>query len=248
MKECSKSIPRRMNDNNFVRRYFVGSGVDIGGKPDPLNLYTEFFPAITDLKTWDWDDGDAELMAGVSDERYDFVHSSHCLEHLRNPATGLANWLRVLKPDGFLVVTVPDEDMYEQRVFPSTFNKDHKWTFTVYKETSWSPKSLNLIDIVRGLGPVADIEKIQVLNSTYRMSLPRFDQTVTPITESGIEFVIRKRTPEEIANGGRIFEARQPLPELRVHFNQYVDDVTRMKSGNAGRPPFQNEDELGVGD
>jgi hypothetical protein len=31
---------------------------------------------------------------------------------------------------------VPDEDLYEQGVFPSTFNADHKWTFTVYMHIS----------------------------------------------------------------------------------------------------------------
>ena len=39
---------------------------------------------------------------------------------------------------------VPDEDLYEQGQFPSTYNVDHKWTFTILKTTSWSPCSLNL--------------------------------------------------------------------------------------------------------
>ena len=30
MKECSKSMLRRVRDPNFVRRYFVGDGIDIG--------------------------------------------------------------------------------------------------------------------------------------------------------------------------------------------------------------------------
>jgi SAM-dependent methyltransferase len=245
MKECSKSISRRMNDNNFVRRYFVGKGVDIGGKPDPLSLYQEFFPGIASLKVWDLEDGDAELMEGVADDAFDFVHSSHCLEHLRNPNVGLENWLRIVKPDGFLVVTVPDEDMYEQRVFPSTFNRDHKWTFTIAKANSWSGKSINILDLLRPLADGADIERILLLNATYRMLLPRYDQTVTPLTESGIEIVIRKRSRTEARAGGRLVEARQPPKELRVHFNQYLDDIARMKAGNAGRPPFLNDEELG---
>jgi hypothetical protein len=55
MKECSKSIQRRLADYNFLRRYFVGNGIDIGGKPDPLALYQEFFPLIHSIKTWDWE-------------------------------------------------------------------------------------------------------------------------------------------------------------------------------------------------
>ncbi len=51
------------------------------------------------------------------------------------------HWLRVLKPGGHLVVTIPEEDLYEQGRFPSTFNLDHKWTFTIHKQKSWSAKS-----------------------------------------------------------------------------------------------------------
>ena len=36
MKECSKSVMRRMREPNFTNRYFVGSGLDVGGGPDPL--------------------------------------------------------------------------------------------------------------------------------------------------------------------------------------------------------------------
>lgn len=46
MKECSKSIARRLSSPNFMRRYFAGSGLYIGGKPDPLSLYVELFPLI----------------------------------------------------------------------------------------------------------------------------------------------------------------------------------------------------------
>ena len=95
MKELSKSISRRLGDSNFVRRYFVGQGVDIGGKPDPLALYSEFFPLLKNVRVWDLEDGDAQFMAGVPDNSLDFVHSSHCLEHLNDPTEGLRNWLRI---------------------------------------------------------------------------------------------------------------------------------------------------------
>ena len=109
MKECSKSVVRRLSDSNFLNRYFVGNGVDIGGKPDPLLLYKELFKGIRELKTWDWEDGDAQFMSGVDAETFDFVHSSQCLEHLQSPEEGLKNWLRIVKPGGHLIITVPDD-------------------------------------------------------------------------------------------------------------------------------------------
>jgi len=155
------------------------------------------------VRTWDKEDGDAQSLDGLEDGSQDFVHSSHCLEHLDDPAAGLANWFRVLKPGGHLVLMVPDEDLYEQGEFPSTWNGDHKWTFTIHKGKSWSGKSLNLMDIISKLGDDCEILKIEKLDATYRYTLPRFDQTMTPIGECGIEAVLRKRTEEELAQGGR---------------------------------------------
>jgi len=46
----------------------------------------------------------------VGDAAYDFVLSSHCLEHLANPLAALAEWRRVLRPGGRLVLVVPHRD------------------------------------------------------------------------------------------------------------------------------------------
>ena len=227
MKECSKSIMRRLSQPNFVNRYFVGDGIDIGGGPDPLAVYQELLPRVASVRVWDRDSGDAQFMAGVEDESFDFVHSSHCLEHLVEPQEGLANWFRILRPGGHLIVTVPDEDLYEQGIFPSTYNSDHKWTFSVFKTRSWTERSRNIVDLLMALGDAADIQKIEVLNATHRFSLPRFDQTLTPIGESGIEMVVRKRLVEEIEVGGR----QPPQGEL-------PDLTFRLLTGFA--PPKRN--------
>lgn len=244
MKECSKSIARRLADSRFVRKYLRGKGVDIGGKPDPLILYTEFFPLIESVKTWDLEDGDAQFMKGVADETYDFVFSSHCLEHMHDPLEALNNWLRITKADGYVIFALPEEDLYEQGVFPSTFNRDHKNTFTMSKAASWSERSINMLDMLRKLGPEAAVEKVELLDETYRYDLPRYDQTLTPVGESGIEVVIRKRSKEEIAAKARIRKPRQPSPEFRLHLNQYRDDQKTLRSANAERPPFTNDSEI----
>lgn len=245
MKECSKAIQRRLADSNFTRRYFVGAGIDIGGKPDPLALYTELFPLMSSVKTWDWEDGDAQDMPGVVECTYDFVHSSHCLEHLVDPRAGLRNWLRIVRPGGHLVITVPDEDLYEQGVFPSTFNQDHKWTFTIYKAVSWSDHSLNVLDLVRELGQEAELVRVEQLSATYRFDLPRFDQTLTPVGECRIEFVIRKRHAQEVADRGRWRRSsNQPSREIRLHLNQHCDDMRAMKKDNSDHPPFMNDNDI----
>ena len=204
MKECSKSIMRRMHEPNFSNRYFVGKGLDIGGGPDPLGLYLELFPRMQGVKIWDKTDGNAETLDTIENCIFDFVHSSHCLEHLDDPSQALQNWFRVLKPDGYLVIMVPDEDMYEQGEFPSTWNGDHKFTFTISKKNSWSPKSINILDLLETLDENHEIIKIQKLDASYRYNIPRFDQSLTPIGECGIEIIIRKRPEKEVEDGGRM--------------------------------------------
>jgi SAM-dependent methyltransferase len=244
MRELSKSIIRRRSNARFITDYFVGFGIDIGGKPDPLILYAELFPGIKDVRVWDLEDGDAEYMAGVPDESFDFVHSSHCLEHLRDPYQGLLNWFRILKPNGHLILTVPDEDLYEQGAWPSTYNYDHKWTFTINKIESWSPKSINIFELISSLGVACETKKIELLDSEYRYKLPRFDQTATPVAECSIEVILRKRSSEEINAKGSVKSQNQPDPLSRQHYNQYIDDYRNMKKSNLSSPPFSNLEDL----
>jgi SAM-dependent methyltransferase len=221
-----------------MTKYFKGDGVDIGGLPDPLSLYTELFPLLNSVRVWDWDDGDAQKMEGVADNSFDFIHSSHCLEHLVDPVEGLKTWLRVVKPGGYLVIMVPDEDMYEQGVFPSTFNRDHKWTFTMMKSKSWSGKSINVLELLQGLGAQADIEKVELLSATYRNSFPRYDQSLTPVGECGIEFVVRKRHAHELETGMPARSTESYDPNLNKYLNQHVIDMKSMKNSNVGAAPF----------
>jgi len=244
MKECSKSISRRMRDPNFINKYFVGTGLDIGGLPDPLAIYQELFCQMGSVRTWDWDDGDAQHLKSIGNSELDFVHSSHCLEHLVDPFVGLENWLRVTRPGGYIIVTVPDEDLYEQGEWPPTFNKDHKTSFTIQKKSSWCDKSINVFDLLTSLGDAVDIIKIELLNSNYRYNLPRYDQTLTPIAECGIEFIIRKRENGETG----VVSLREPDMEvaenMRIHLNQYKDDMDTMKNSNSGKLPFTNKSDL----
>ena len=241
MKECSKSISRRLREPNFINKFFVGKGLDIGGKPDPLSLYAELFNRIESIKTWDLEDGDAQFLDSLPDESYDFIHSSHCLEHLNDPYEGLRNWVRVVKKGGYIIITVPDEDLYEQGVFPSKFNLDHKFSFTIFKKKSWSEKSVNIIDLIKELGADVELVKLELLNSTYRYKLPRYDQTITPVGECGIEIVIRRRLDEEIEKNYHLSKDNRNLSdELKVHLNQYKDDIKAMKENNKSVEPFTN--------
>src|SRR4051794_15690432 len=87
------------------RQLLTGKGIDIGCGRDPV------FPGV---RGFDVADGDANCITKFVSDTFDFVYSSHCLEHMHEPAAALAEWWKLVKPGGVLVVIVPDEDLYEQ--------------------------------------------------------------------------------------------------------------------------------------
>ncbi|MGL4858480.1 MAG: methyltransferase domain-containing protein [Enterobacteriaceae bacterium] len=186
------SINRRLMDARFCTRWLVGNGIDIGGGPDSIGLYRPLFPLMGAVTLYDLAQGDAQYLANVGDNEFDFVYSAHCLEHVYDPGIALSNWLRVVKPGGHLVITVPDEDLYEQGVWPSTYNSDHKHTFTIHKRQSWSPVSINILTLLQSLKGDFSIEKIERLDHSHLDGYGRFDQTRTAFAESAIEMVLQK--------------------------------------------------------
>lgn len=117
--ETSKSRERRVREG-FFQTYCVGRGLDIGCGDDPLST-----PYGT-VTPYDKRDGDATFIDKFI-ERFDFVYSSHCLEHLHEPDIAIRSWYDQVKTGGYLIVCVPHRDLYEKKKFlPSNFNSDHK--------------------------------------------------------------------------------------------------------------------------
>ncbi len=196
--ETGKAAIRRGFDRRYVR-YLSGSGIDIGSGDDPLSSYKELFPMMTSCRAWDKQDGDAQFMASVPDDTYDFVHSSHCLEHLENPNEALENWIRICKPGGYLLITVPDEDLYEGGVWPSTWaGAGHKWSFTIDKpeegkRKSWAPFSYSIMSVLlHWVRDDVSVLKIELLDAGFLYKAPRFDQTRTITGECAIEVILKK--------------------------------------------------------
>jgi len=52
---------------------------------------------------------EATNLRNIADESYDFVLSCHSLEHVANPLKAIEEWKRVLKPNGYLVIVLPDK-------------------------------------------------------------------------------------------------------------------------------------------
>jgi SAM-dependent methyltransferase len=148
----------------FKRRFFSGSVIDIGCGPDLV---------VPHAVPFDVEQGDAQhMLKYFAPESYDSVHSSHCLEHMRSAESALAQWWALVRPGGYLVIVVPDEDLYEQGAWPSLFAIDHKSTFNLGKQASWSPVSHDVGALVRAL-PGAEIIEAAVQDNSYDRRLLR---------------------------------------------------------------------------
>ena len=162
-------------------KVFQGQGIDIGCGPDPISANVERF---------DIADGDANEICKYVHKQFDFVFSSHCLEHMQNPFYTLRQWWNLVKENGYLYIVVPDEDLYEQGRFPSRYNPDHKWTFTLLKQRGPNIKSINIIELISSLKD-ARILKIEVQDHHYNYNVKNADQTLGEATAQ-ISFCIQK--------------------------------------------------------
>jgi SAM-dependent methyltransferase len=160
MREASKT--RLLRGPEYVDRYFRGSVLDIGCGPDLV---------VPHAQPFDMEHGDANQIARyLPAESFDCVHSSHCLEHMFDARVALEQWWSVVKPGGYLIVAVPEENLYEQGVWPPMFNADHKATFRWDTPSSWSPVSWDLRQLVLSL-PDAEIVEGGIQDTGYDYSL-----------------------------------------------------------------------------
>lgn len=188
MDEQSKSLARRRLDPRYENRWLVGRGIDVGCGEDPLKMSD--WKNVSEVVPYDviYGNKDGMFLPEIEDEEFDFVHSAHCLEHLLNPRAALVNWVRVLKPGGFIVCTIPDELLYEQGVWPSRFNSDHKKSFTL-REMPFIPESINVVHLLWKVQ--VDVELITLLTDGWKKEDFGKDQTLGS-AECAIEFVARK--------------------------------------------------------
>jgi SAM-dependent methyltransferase len=164
MAETIKAKNRRIQEG-FFEKYIKGSGIDIGCGRLGSNGADIIEP---NAMPWDKDNGDATFLIGVENNSFDYVYSSHCLEHINNPYLALKNWFRILKPEGYLILYVPHRDLYEKKKdLPSNWNGDHK--FFLLPEIEELPFTLNFKSlIIDSLEPYDyEIQYLKICDENY---------------------------------------------------------------------------------
>lgn len=119
--------PTPVHNRRFLAAaYLWGQGLEIGALHNPLPLppqaqvrYVDRFDVIELRRHYPELHGqsfvpidivdDGEKLTTVEDGSQDFVIANHFLEHCEDPIGTLKNHFRVLRPDGFLYLAVPDK-------------------------------------------------------------------------------------------------------------------------------------------
>lgn len=128
MAETRKAHERRVK-SGWYKRFIKGQGIDIGcGRIDTHDGLDTV--SLTDCVHHDKDICDATTMEVYADNTFDYVYASHVLEHLDDPVTAVRNWVRICKPGGVVLISLPHRDLYERkRTLPSKWNLDHRYFY-----------------------------------------------------------------------------------------------------------------------
>ena len=123
---------------HLIVPYTRGQGLDLGC--GPWKAWPHFI-SVDDFDEWQgcvdpqtgqpWRPdiiGNAMDLKMFADGSRDFVFSSHLLEHLDDTEAALAEWWRVIKTGGHLVLYLPDKDLYP-KIGEEGANSDHKHDF-----------------------------------------------------------------------------------------------------------------------
>ena len=131
-------FPKRINEYKYVcKKIQDKAGIEIGG---PSNILTKkgFIPVYQYIQKLDnvnfstktiWEGSlednshfsieeakgiqyvrEATDLHGIKDSAYDFLISSHNIEHLANPLKAVKEWKRVVKPDGYFLFIIPNKE------------------------------------------------------------------------------------------------------------------------------------------
>ncbi len=116
---------------------------------------------------------EASNLNGIKDNSYDFLLSSHSLEHIANPIQAVKEWYRVLKPGGTIVLALPDKKR--------TFDRNRAYTTLEHliedfeknvteNDTTHYDEIFQLHDLSRdaGVSSVSELKERTLNNSVNR--------------------------------------------------------------------------------
>jgi predicted SAM-dependent methyltransferase/ADP-heptose:LPS heptosyltransferase len=113
-----------------IVRWTRGKGLDLGA--GPFKAWPHFI-SVDNGHHWGFEGVNfpvetCEDLSVFSDESQPFVFSSHLLEHIEDTGAALAEWYRVIKTGGYLILYLPHKVLYPN-MGEEGANPDHKHDF-----------------------------------------------------------------------------------------------------------------------
>jgi SAM-dependent methyltransferase len=255
---------------SFTSEHFEGEGLEIGG-PSAIFRGGNILPAyamaarvdnvtFSERTRWegDVDQGttfafdpskspgtqfilDSTQLSTLPAESYDFVLSSHMLEHTANPLKMLRSWKRLLKPAGTLLLVLPHRD--------SSF--DHRRPVTTLShlildaqndcgedDSTHFEEILRLHDLRRDPGQTSSEEferwiRANPLNRGAHHHVFDLRLSVEMITELGFEIL----TAESVLPMHIVVTARKPLSDAPTSNERFLD----RSQGRYRTSPFASD-------
>ncbi len=147
--------------------YVQGHGVDLGSSDDPITPWAVCFDT-----TYDYRENhrpipndpvhfrlDATRNLPFRDGVLDFVYSSHLLEDFADWDPILAEWWRVIKPGGYLLLLLPDKARFADAVRrgqpgnPHHQHETYVGELTTYAQRIWGTNAQVIADRFTDLWP-----------------------------------------------------------------------------------------------
>jgi SAM-dependent methyltransferase len=167
-----------MADTTFPwKEIFQGWILDVGCADDILPLPNTIGFDLPD-------GGGDDLTKFYPPNSFDVVTGSQVLEHMRDPVVALHSWLKVVKPGGYIVASVPSWELYEKRVWPSEYNAGHISTWSLYANASPAEVHCKLPEWLRQF-PARVMRCVEVDTNYDRSKPAAIDQTFR--FEDGVE-------------------------------------------------------------
>ncbi|WP_080425968.1 class I SAM-dependent methyltransferase [Burkholderia ubonensis] len=223
MKEATKTNKIRSSD--FFDKYLKGRVIDIGAGGDTVCDWALDF---------DFSQGDANhIDRYFPPESFDAVHSSHCLEHMNDPISALTGWWSLVKPGGYMITVVPDELLYEQGIWPSFFNDDHKSTFRLGGDIGLTSVSHDIKVIHENL-PHAEVVSAKIQDDGYNREIiftneipPRRLRHPIKLLSSIAKRVARDGSPAKVAFNKWLTSMGYPVDQTNEGALAQIEVITR---------------------
>ena len=168
--------PKLSNYKNYIKYTDYKSGIEIGG---PSKLFRSTLPIYQNVERVDgvnfsnstvWEGNikagenynyfsnrfgtqfisDGTDLSHIADNKYDFLLSSNCLEHIANPLKALLEWKRVLSNGSALILVLPNQKN----------NFDHKRPVTTFQQLIKKLKNNTLENDLSSLDEILELHDL----------------------------------------------------------------------------------------